>query len=168
MLTNSSTSVRRVFYASLLVALLAGCAKYPIITTPQSDGEVSGIANVTALRKQLAVPADTIKIILIHGMSAHCPGYSLTDWLTPENASAFGLRRKAGDETRTDVLFNAESAKHGDIDLESKVTLTRMMFTSIPDGKEVELSEITWSQLGQWLKVTQLHEDASRQTVYGC
>ena len=164
----TSGLLRRTFQILVSLALLAGCARYPIITTPQADGEVTGIANVTALSTQLAAPADTIKIILIHGMSAHCPGYSLTDWLTPANAAAFGLQRKAGDQARTDVLFNTESAKSGVIDVQSNVTLTRMTFTSVSDGREVEISEITWSQLEQWLKVTQLHEDASGPTVYGC
>lgn len=157
-----------VLSAPLLAIVLLGCAKYPIVTTPQADGEASGIADVTALNRQLAEPANTVKIILIHGVSAHCPGYSLSDWLTPTNAAAFGLRRKAGDKTRTDVIYNAESVKSGDFDLHSTLTLSRMMFTSVPEGKDIELSEITWSQLGQWLKVTQLHEDASAATSYGC
>ena len=148
----------------LIVLALGGCAGAPVMSdfAEAPGGAASG--DVSAFSDLLEVNRGST-VVFVHGIGDTCPGYALDPtfgWLSNATAASLGLTVSDPNEQVTPVdIPISEFLKDHEADPNFKLTyITRHYTYSDRNGQHrIRAVEITWSQLTQWLKTTQLGFD---------
>lgn len=183
---HGRTFVCAVFVSVTLMAL-AGCSSTIVAMKPDDrPGKAQGyVPPLADLIRQTGQSADvsTIKVVFIHGVGDHCPGYALGDgtrkdnpdasaWLSAKNLSMIGLS-PAKEHGDTQIQWY-ESPIHGVQPLGGKpenvpwfAVATRTYDFAAHDGRHlrVDATEITWSGLTQIVKSDDLGYDTTEQAA---
>jgi hypothetical protein len=160
---------RATAYLCLGVALSA-CSSAPIIYS--SKDLPNGVANgsVPPLRETLPTDGTPIRLIMVHGVGDHCPGYALDPdqgWLKTKTITHLGITPIPGTFEKPRYV-NVSVFMGGAADKRARVAFSRQSYVlrlrdQDPEVK-VEAIEITWSPLTQWLKSNQLGYDSPSTT----
>lgn len=152
---------------SFVVLLLCACSNQVIVSDPTEQSGEAARGSIPPLTTFLPEEQGVLKLVLVHGVGDHCPGFALDrrdGWLSDANAAAMGLspldKQPIGPESIPDSVFTDGK----DLDARSKVTIMKRQFSFVTQtGKKhiVDGIEISWSQLTQWLKAKQLGYDHS-------
>jgi hypothetical protein len=152
----------------VLCGCLLACSSNPVVYSP-NDGpndEASGVVKPLA---DILQGATAVRLVFVHGVGDHCPGYALDDangWLNAAAMSAVGLTELPSPDSAPHSV-NVSVFMGGPTDPISHVTYTKKLYSlAVPGGTKVtvEAIEITWSQLTQWLKSNQLGYDSPSVT----
>jgi hypothetical protein len=115
------------------------------------------------LRANLAGDDRPLRLVFLHGVGDHCPGYAIGDggWLSPKRAEELGL--VAGDfvppkSITVDVFMGGTPEPASYVQYARRTY--RSIGTRLPSDLQIEAIEITWSPLTRWLKTTQLAYDS--------
>lgn len=156
------------------------------------------MGTVAPLASYLDKGPTKVKVIFVHGVGDHCPGYALggnyfatqvspsdqTFWMSDANVHAAGLdgsnsKASAAISIYPDEFLPPDRFNRIPGDKGSYVNLVTRSFTYIRKAGaattvNVEAIEITWSPLTQWVKNRQLGYDATQpvrkpdDTTLGC
>jgi len=166
--------------AFALAWLFAACSS-PLVsnTTDLTSGTVAPLSSY------LDKGPTRVKLIFVHGVGDHCPGYALggnfyateteradqTFWMSDSNIEAIGLdgsnsKASTAISILPDEFLPPEKYDRVQGDKGSFVNVVTRSFTYIrkADSKtkvNVDAIEITWGPLTQWVKSTQLGYDAT-------
>jgi hypothetical protein len=148
---------------------LVSCTHQPVVFDPK-DKSQEATGSISKLSDYLPKGQGKVKVILVHGVGDHCPGYGLDPeygWLNAKIANAIGLIKKDENPSNpTHILDYKFTGKTSDPilrDTLSRVSVVKQNFTykaiGASETSEVEVIEITWSELTQWLKSKQVGYD---------
>jgi hypothetical protein len=118
-----------------VILIVQGCMPLPSPIT-RSNPDRGGIVKFTGLSGQLE-SAGALRILVVHGMSPHKPGYS--NGLQQHLADQLGLKRESDCET-----INTYVSPYG-----SRSLVRRCAYSQ--SGRDVRIYELTWSDLSQQL-----------------
>lgn len=154
----------RTLLVLVVASLLSACASRLSVIDPASpDDATASVQPMTAYVQH----GRALKLVLIHGMGDHEPGFALgrgnvQGWLTDSFLEGLGMKPSGPIRTFPRIHTRDFADEANEIDPCSFVTLqTRpFRFASSDSGKvDVEAIEITWSALTQWVKARQLGYD---------
>src|SRR5215831_2865146 len=144
MATAKTLGVRRISGLLLpvtAICLLTGCT---MLSVRRFDNDFEGL-NAAASRSNSA--GGTLRILFIHGMGHHQPGYSepvMQGIATRLNLNNTGSSRR--------IIIRKESHDYGEINIANY---------SGPEGEKVRAYELTWSATTDALKTRQFATDAT-------
>ncbi|XHS77488.1 hypothetical protein ACFJGW_17450 [Burkholderiaceae bacterium UC74_6] len=168
--------------AALGISLwMAGCAYSP---TVYAVGDLAGDApNGVATGRFEALgtlmgSARKLRLVFVHGVSDHCPGYALGQdqgWLSQDNLRALHMAPTDGryltkKMVEKEALFIPASYIQSGAEKSSGVYMAKREYVldlpvkpdQTPVRIEIQAIEITWSPLTQWVKRLQLSYDARK------
>ncbi|WP_233827731.1 hypothetical protein [Paraburkholderia sp. ZP32-5] len=153
---------------------IAGCSTAVVY---DQVGKPSG--SVESLAGYIPSTVTDIKLVFLHGVGDHCPGYALSGgtaggWFDDKKAAKLGLTPIDPEPTKTTKIYSDEflSTPDGSVvhpfDNQSYVALRTQNFTYGTAKAHVEAIEITWSPLTQWIKNRQLVDDYTEKGNVSC
>jgi len=153
--------------ACLFLAVLVGCARAPIFSSPLEGPNDPYMGSVDSLTKLLDGKSEAY-VVFIHGVGDHCPGYAVAPtfgWLNEKAMATMGLSALASPVVNN--IPDSEFLPNHDPDPASLVSYTKRDYEYRPDAMpsgavNVHAIEITWSQLTQWVKMNQLDYDLTQ------
>jgi hypothetical protein len=168
--------MRRALWISTICLLMAGCEATSLVRGPAASQGGEASTGVEPLSRLVSPQAQRVKLIMIHGVGDHCPGYALKNedrWLDDRMKAGFGLTG----ELSTDVVeykvvaevfqqsagVQRRTAPAGPPDQPLMMHYATQSFVMrLPGHAEphsVDAVEVTWSPLTQWIKTRQLGYD---------
>jgi len=159
-----------------LTLILAACSKVYVYDPQDKQGEATG--KVASLATHISTGVRNVKLVFIHGVGDHCPGYALsgTDkdgWFSTKQAKKLGLvaiedAPRFEEPIYSNEFISAAQKRSHIFDDQSYVAVRRQKFTYGSAGVNVEAIEVTWSPLTQWIKNGRLAKDFTRPGSYQC
>lgn len=147
----------RVIVSTLCVCLLAGCAEVQILdieatNVNRTPGQIPPLSSI------LAAGANHTKLIMLHGIGDHDPGFAVDyadtkSWLSSATLHQLDLE-PIGKMERT-VFPVREFATDAGVPDQANIVLTTQSYRykpGAPDERTIDALEITWSPLTRWLK----------------
>jgi hypothetical protein len=154
---------------ALTLATLLGCSTPAVVYSPK-DGPDDAPSGAVQPLGSLLGGATSLRLVLVHGVGDHCPGYALDPqdgWLNSDAMQAMGLRSIPSDDTDVHPV-DVSVFMGGKFDGLSQVAYAKRKYALKLPGSasdtSVEAIEITWSPLTQWIKSNQLGYDSPSTT----
>jgi hypothetical protein len=148
-----------------ICAVLSSCVSAPVVYAPSDMTNNKPSGSVTKLSQLLGNSAAPLRIVFLHGVGDHCPGYALDrvkGWLKDSTAKELGLvRQDKGAVTQHKINLSVfmGGAPDPNSNVQFEVHTYRWKLPEIAEEIPVQAMEITWSNLTQWLKTDQLSYD---------
>ncbi|NYH18372.1 hypothetical protein [Paraburkholderia bryophila] len=178
-------TIRRLFararvsavFPLLVACALAACTPtFGVYNPVDAPGEPQG--KIEPLSSYLPPGVTDVKLVFIHGVGDHCPGYALSGagssgWLSVEHAARIGLtpidaQPRTYPPIYSDEFLPGKGGKAHPFDKKSYVAIRTQHFRYGKTGAVVEAIEITWSPLTQWVKNNQLEDDFTKAGIVEC
>lgn len=172
-LRRFAASLGKLLGGAAIGCWLTGCGITPTVYAVNDTMDAKATGGFDDLSKLMG-PARNLRVIFVHGVSDHCPGYALSQddgWLNSKALDVLHLRPTDGLNFGTNHLPRQEiSTRYFDPKAEPRavVVMAKRQYVLDLQGEsstnagpvKVEAIEITWSPLTQWVKRQQLAYDA--------
>lgn len=165
--------MKRLLSTLVLCVFATGCSSPPVAYGPNDTDDTGARGVVKPLHELIPPNAEKIKLIMIHGVGDHCPGYALTAeskeseesrWLNKSAQSILGLTPNAPVDPPILHTIHIETFADGAPDSRAVMNYATKSFSmqlgSRSTSYPVEAIEVTWSRLTQWIKNEQLGYDS--------
>ncbi|MGY2438414.1 hypothetical protein [Pseudomonas sp. SDO52101_S400] len=159
-----------------LTLILAACSKVYVYDLQDKQGDATG--KVASLATHISTGVRNVKLVFIHGVGDHCPGYALSGkdesgWFSTKQAKKLGLEAiedapRFEEPIYSNEFISAVQKQPHIFDDQSYVAVRRQKFSYGSAGVNVEAIEVTWSPLTQWIKNGRLAKDFTRPGSYKC
>jgi len=154
---------------------LVGCAAPPVYAVNDTDKPTGHIDNL----QDLMAGTDKMRLIIVHGVGDHCPGYAVGDTAQPDgtpqwfNDKALNALHMRFTDQMVSQTIPAPVIYPGS-EPAASVVVTKRHYSLSPPGLvgarpiAVEAIEVTWSPLTQWVKRMQLGQDFTQDPPKQC
>lgn len=162
--------------AALVSFMLAACGSTPEVYSSNDRLKDPPSGSFPGLAQLLPNKPGPLRVVFVHGVGDHCPGYALDPadgWLNDDAAKAVGLTPLDDEKAPpagpiripTSVFMHPDAGAAEDDPRSFVAYATRHFKLQTSAGeRDVEAVEITWSPLTQWLKSNQLGYDSPSTT----
>lgn len=172
-LRKFAVSLGKLLAGTAIGCWLTGCSITPTVYAVNDTMNAKATGGFDDLSKLMG-PARNLRVIFVHGVSDHCPGYALGQddgWLNSKALDVLHMRPTDGLYIDSKHLLRQEiSTRYFEPKAEPRavVVMAKRQYVLDLQGEsntnagsiKVEAIEITWSPLTQWVKRQQLAYDA--------
>lgn len=156
-------------FALTALPILAACGSTAYVSSPTDKLGQDPSGEILPIATYLSDGSGKTIVFFLHGVNDHCPGYGIDPtygWLNEQTQRKLGLKvvqtPKAKErKSYSEIVLPDAGFSDAELSDESKITVRAQDYAYVGQGPmpRLQVVEITWSELTQWLKRKQIGND---------